>query len=152
MKLFRFGSRLCPGIWLCNYLYSVNALLSGSFHLSIPRWVELMPRGRSLDCTGDLSHVGALCWRSMAVQEWQHPADLWCLHLAGEVAPAMAQRVVLRCPPVSEMSMELNHAAVLLTGGMDGAAWSTWKMLNGSVWHHSRRASLRLCPAQLWSL
>ena len=107
---------------MCNCLYSVNAPLSGSFHLSIPRWVELMLSGRSLGCTRGLSHVGALRWRSMAVQEWQHPVeDLCSLHLAGKVVPAVVQRVVPRCPPVSEISMESTHAAALLAGGMDDA-------------------------------
>lgn len=136
-----------------NCLYSVNAPLSGSFHLSIPCWVELMPSSRSLGCTRGLSYVGVLLWRSVAMQEWQHPAeDLWSLHLAGKVAPAAAQRVIPRCPLVSEMSTEPTHAAALLAGGLDDAAWSAWMMLNGSAWHHCRRASFWLCPAQLWRL
>ena len=89
----------------------------------------------------------------MAVQEWQQPVeDLWSLHLAAKVVPAVVQRVVPRCPPVSEISVESTHAAALLAGGMDDAAWSTWMMLNGSAWHHCRRAGLWVCPAQLWSL
>lgn len=143
---------MCPGMWLCNCLYSVNALLRRSFHLSIPRRVELLPSRGSLGCTRGLGHVGVLRWRSVDVQEWQHSGeDLWSLHLAGKVAPAAAQRVIPRRPLIPEMSMEPTHAAALLAGGMDDVAWSTWTMPNASVWHHCRRAGLWLCPAQLWS-
>lgn len=134
MKPFRFGSRLCPEIWLCSCIYSVSALLRGSFHLNIPSWVELMPSGRSLGCTCGLSHVRPLRWRCVAVQEWQHPAeDLWSLHLAGKVASVVAQRVILRCPQ--------NQLRLL-------PCWlGSWMMLSGLVWHHCRRPCLWPCSA-----